>query len=257
MLATLPRAAGGAWFLAALALAPAGGARAAGGTLSDQAVTLNFPSNHWSAGPDAHLVGVDASGDPLFQMGLWYRVQGGTREYAMPVPDSEVYDGGRAYAVWDDLAGTGFKVAASTWLIDGEGPSGCVVTTVSVQNNANVARDFAMFFYLDADLAATASGDSATLVNERFIEAFDGTSRLAYRFRGGRYQVAAHPALRNLLNDTLVTDLDFSGLPAGPGDLAIAFEAGPTPIPAGGSRSFGPVSACFNPPRRHVKGDMD
>ncbi len=257
MLATLPRDAGRAWLLAALVLAPAGAARATGGALTDQALTLSFPANHWSGGPDAHLTGVDAAGDPVFQMGLWYRVEGGTREHPMAVPDSETYDGATASAVWNDLGGTGFGVVLRTRLIDGEGPSGCVITSATVQNNANVARQFTLFFYLDADLAATASGDSAVLVNQRFIEAFDGTSRLAYRFHAGRFQVAPHPALRDLLNDALVTDLDFSGLPSGPGDLAVAAQDGPRPIPAGNSRSFGPVSACFNPPHRHVKGDLD
>ena len=45
------------------ALGSAGQATAAGGTTTDQAVSLTYAATHWSASPAANLTGVDNAGD--------------------------------------------------------------------------------------------------------------------------------------------------------------------------------------------------
>ncbi len=246
------------WTATLVLFAAFGGLAAAGGTATDQAVSLTYSASHWGTGPGADLTGVDATGDAVYQLGIWYRAEGDTEEHPLPAPDTESYTGGAVDAVWNNLDGKGFAVEERTTVIDGEGPSGCFLTYVSVRNDNSTDKHFTTFQYLDPDLASSATGDSATSVGPRFVEFTDGASRLAYRAGAGtsHYQVAAYPALRNLLNDTSVTDLNDTGLPFGPGDVTVAYQFGPQLIPAGSSSILGMAAGCFNAPRRHVKGDF-
>ncbi len=234
-----------------------GAAAAAGGSATDQAVTLTYGATHWSSGPMADLTGVDATGDPVYQAGLWYRAEGDTREYPMPAPDSETYANGTVEAVWNNLDGKGFRVSELTYVYDGEGPSGGFVSIVFVTNNNAAPRQFTLFHYLDPDLAGTASGDSGTLVSPHFLELSDGASHVAYRAAwSSHYQVTAFSTLRDLLDDAAVTNLADTGLPFGPGDASAAFQHETGSLPAGSGIFLGPISVFFNAPRRHVKGDV-
>lgn len=237
-------------------LAYGGFLAAAGGTATDQAVSLTYSVTHWSEDPAADLVGVDGTGDPLFQSGFWYRVSGDTREYPLPPPDSEVYANGQILAFWTNLGGKGFEVMEFTVVEDREGPSGGFWTRLLVTNHNPVVTDFTLFHYLDVDLAASAAGDLGAMVAPGFLEFADTGSWLSYRApRSSLYQVAAYPALRALLNDSSVTTLSHSGLPFGPGDVTAAFQFGPVGMGPAEIFDLGWVSAWFNPARRRVKGD--
>ncbi len=244
---------GAVWLLG---LAVSGSAAAAGGTATDQAVSLTYIDTHWRPLPTADLLGVDAAGDPVVHVGFWYRVEGDTREFSMPAPDSETYGNGVITAVWNDLDGKGFMVQEDTWVFDNEGPSGGFVTRLWAMNNNSTAKQFTVFHYLDADLAGTSSNDVGTLAESWLLKFSDGASRLSYRAFGPlHYQVADYPTLHTALRDALVTHLDDTGLPFGPGNATAAFEFGPYVVPAGGTLSPAMVSVFFNPARDHVKGD--
>ncbi len=240
------------------ALCSAGQAAAAGGTTTDQAVSLTYAATHWSAFPAADLTGVDSAGDPLYQSGFWYRVEGDTREYPLPQPDVEFYHlDGRVVARWNNLDGKGFAVEEETWVVDQEGPSGGFWTRLTITNNNPTTVSFTLFHYLDPNVAATASGDYGTQVATNFLEFTDGSSSLSYRRNaqaGGHYQVAAFPILRDLLNDDAITSLDDTGLPFGPGNVTAAIQFSTKFF---GSGATGPeeLSVFVNPPRRKVKGD--
>ncbi len=233
-------------------------AAAAGGTATDQAVNLTYPVTHWSAAPVANLVGVNASGDPLYQSGWWYRVSGDTREHPLPPPDSEDYSGGRILAGWSNVDGKGFALTELTFVVDGEGPSGGFWSTVGVHNDSASPLEVTLFHYLDGDLAGSADGDRGARLTPLFLEITEGASRLSYRAAGAsHYQISAHPELRDLLNDTALTTLSDTNWPFGPGDATAAFQFGPVTILPGGGSALGWVSAFFDPPRRHVKGDSN
>ena len=241
--------------LATTTLLVGGDAWGAGGTVTDQAVSLTLAATHWSAAPSADLVGVDATGDPLFHTGWWYRIGGDTRETHFSAPSSELYLPGQIEANWWNLAGRGFDVTEQILLLDGEGPSGGFVSRIAVENNNATAAEVTLFHYLDPDLAASATGDVATPLAPRFVEFVDGASLLAYRAdQPSHHQVGIGQALLGQLTDTAVTTLNDTSTPVGPGDATAAFQFGPVTLAPGQGRFFA-VSALFNMPRRHVKGD--
>ncbi len=240
----------------AVALATAGSAAAAGGTATDQAVSLTYSSTHWSSAPGADILGTDASGDQVHQTGFWYRAQGDTREHPLPPPDSETYSNGVVVAEWNNLDGKGFWVQEATTIFDNEGPSGGWESRIAVRNDNATPQTFALFHYVDVSLAATSTGDSGVLVTPRFLKFTDGASRASYRaFSATHFQVAPSPTLINQLNDAGLNDLGDTGLPFGPGDATAAFQFGPSTLPAGATYGLAHVSAFFNGPRDHVKGD--
>ena len=203
-----------AWaaFALCVGLGSSGSVAAVGGTATDQAVSLVYAISHWDGSPQADLTGVDASGDPLFHGGWWYRAEGDTREFPLPAPDSETYLSGEITAIWNNLDGKGFRVQETTYVLDSEGPSGGFQTVMHVQNNNVTAKQFTLFHYVDVDLAASASGDSGTFVNGSFLKFSDGASKASYRVSNpNHFKVASFPAISNLLNDAAVTDLDVQG----------------------------------------------
>ncbi len=228
---------------------------AAGGTVTDQAASLTFGATHWSTAPAVDLTGVDVTGDPLYHSGWWYRMAGDTRESPFTAPSSEVYFGGWILANWYNLDGRGFDVDEYVLLLDGEGPSGGFVSRVGVQNNNATAAEFTLFHYLDPDLAASANGDVATPLTPEFIEFVDGASLLAYRAdQPSHRQIGLGQAILGSLTDTAVTTLSDTSTPVGPGDATAAFQFGPFTVAPGQTRLFA-ITALFNSPRRHVKGD--
>ncbi len=66
------------WTATLVLFAAFGGLAAAGGTATDQAVSLTYSASHWGTGPGADLTGVDATGDAVYQLGIWYRAEGDT-----------------------------------------------------------------------------------------------------------------------------------------------------------------------------------
>ncbi len=258
------------WAIAVVAgLGSAGPLGAVGGTATDQAVSLTYTATHWGNQPAAHLTGVDAGGDVVWRSGWWYRLGSDSQEFALPAPDTETYADGRITATWNNLDFTDLRVVESTDVFDQEGPSGGFVSTLVVSNTGpNSLAGVTFFHYLDPDVGGTFASDQGTLLaggpTEAVIKLVDGASSMTYRARhlGGfavSYQVAnasVGGSLLSQLNDTSLTTLANAGLPFGPGDAEAANQFGPQTLGPGGSTSYG-VSAVFNAPRDHVKGDFD
>lgn len=231
----------------------------AGGTLTDQAVSLVYTSGHWSSAPNASLYGTETGVNPLFRSGWWYRVVGvDTREYPFPPPDSEVYGAdGRLVATWNNVDGKGFTARETTWVFDEEGPSGGFTSEVFVDWGTNPApHEIALFHLLDVDVAGSFAGDSAALRGPGYIKITDGSSTVRYRGYGGQphYLVAPYDNLyggdvKRRLNDALVDDFGDTGLPFGPGDVTAGMQFRAY-TPYGSAR----VSVGNNQARDYVRG---
>ncbi len=203
-------------------------AAAAGGTITDQAVSLVYTSGHWGAAPNAWLYGTEpGGGNPLFRSGWWYRVVGvDTREYPFPPPDTETYANGKLTATWNNVHGKGFYASETTWVFDQEGPSGGFHSEMYVSWGANPVHEIALFHLLDVDVAGSYANDSATLRGLNHIKITDGASIVRYRGTGWqrKYLVAPYDntyggAVKRRLNDDAVDNFENTGLPFGPGDF--------------------------------------
>lgn len=242
---------------------PAGAALAAG-AITDQAVTLTYPFGHWDGTPAANLVGTEltAGQDVLVQSGWWYRVEGDTREYPLPEPDSEVYADGKLTATWNNLDNKGFLVVESTYVLDGEGPSGGTLTFMTATNNALVTRYLTLFHYLDLELGGTPGNDTALQESSlafKFADELDPAARARLRVRGTSqllYRFAPAGEVRDLLNDADVDDLDSTGLPFPAGDVSVGFQFGDY-FTAGETARLAAVSLLSRQPGAHVKGAFD
>ncbi len=242
---------------ALLGLSCATSAAAAGGTATDQAVSLSYPPTHWGIGAGAGLAGVDAAGDPLSVAGWWYRAEGDAHEFPLPVPDTETYTDGTVHAVWNNLDNKGFQLEETTYVFDNEGPSGGFLSVMHATNNNASPRQFTLFHYVDLDLAGTTAGDTGEMLAPYTMRFADGTSHALYRFwpSASHFQVAAWPALNALLTDGTVTNLNDTGLPFAPGDVTAAFQEGPLSVQPG-SYLQGEAAFFVNLPADRVKGDL-
>jgi len=210
-------------------------AAAAGGTATDQAVSLTYAGTHWSIGQGVDLAGVDATGDPLVSTGWWYRAEGDAREFPLPAPDTETYTNGTIHAVWNNLDNKGFRVEETTYVFDNERPAGGFLSIVHATNNNAGPRQFALFHYVDLDLAASPAGDSGVRLSPYTMKFTDGASHAIYNYwpAANHSQVSAWPALNSLLSDSTATTLNDTGLPFGPGDVTAAFQSGPLALAPG------------------------
>src|SRR5262245_28694893 len=104
----------------ALLVLTAGAAWGVGGSVTDQAVTLTYGATHWSAHPAATFVGTETTPGLswLSEIGWWYRVDGDSHEYPLPVPDSETYVDGTIRAYWSNVDGMGFQLQEVTQIYD-------------------------------------------------------------------------------------------------------------------------------------------
>ncbi len=233
---------------------PAGAA----GTITDQAVSLTYSASHWGEAPSADLQGTEptASLDSLNQVGWFYRAQGETREHALPAPDQETYADGQLTAVWNDLDGKGFYVIEVTRVLDGEGPSGGLLSLLTVHNSNAEPRSFDLFHYANPNVAGTSGNDVAALLRTNYLQLGDGaepTARLRYRAPWAQhFKLGTAAAVRGLLVDSDVDDLDDTAVLFGPGDVGAAFQF-TLVIPANGSL-VAPVSLLSRQSRHYVKG---
>ena len=237
-------------------------------TLVDQAVTLHYPAAHWGAVPAADLTGTEpeAATDIVYNSGWWYRVEGDTREYPLPPPDSEELGAADYRASWGNLDGKNFSLTLEEHVFDHEGPSGGFWSNLWATNNGT-SRSLALFHYLDADAAGTAANDyGVPLTYGPYVEQTEvgGSSVVRYRatlpFSAFNTQVwremALFPGLRNRLNDAVVDDFATfpSPLPVGPGDVSAACEFKTIQDLQPGQGIQGSVTVYSNMPSRYVKG---
>jgi hypothetical protein len=210
----------------------AGVASAAGGSATDLAVSYTLPADHWTWAAPADLTGAGATPaeDPITAAGWWYRVTGtDTFEHHLPPPTSETYSGWNANLTHVGVGPRGFQASEFITVYDNDRPSGTLRDTLCIFNTDSAPLEIALFHYLDADADGTPAGDSAALIQPGYLLQTDGPGdELHYRApnpAGWAVRPATGPgSLLSLLNDGSVTQLDNSGAPAGPANLAAAYQ---------------------------------
>lgn len=239
----------------------AGPLGAAGGTIQDQAVSLEYPAVHWSSVAAANLLGTYSSptSDPLSASGYWYRVIGvDTREHPLPAPDSESYAGGsHMSAQWTNLDGKGLHVEELTYVYDNERPSGTFTSELRFTNLTSSPISVEVFHYLDVDVLGNPDDDTVKSLTPTYLR-FSDLSGTAIRYRApgaAAFRVGAYPSVRDALNDSGITTFAGSGAPFGPGNATAAYQWQAT-IEPGQVRSIGSVSVSVRAPVDYVKGDL-
>ena len=221
---------------------PVAPALAVGGTIQDG--NVRFDRVAYGATPSVNLTGVTSNPgqDQLYEAGWWYRVAGDSLERPFPDPDLEDYSQGFAStATWINLKNRGQFSAiegASVFdshLLTGGNPSGLVSFSLLVTNLGSSPLSLELFHYADFDLDGPPN-DSASL-SERSLELaidladaggvigqYAALTSSDVPLGQIHFQVGPYSDIRDLLDDTAVTQLGDTGLPFGPGDFTGAVQ---------------------------------
>jgi len=221
---------------------------AQGGTIADPPVVFTRPVACFDGTPAARFTGVSAHPmeNQLFEMGWWYRIGADEAETFLPVPTGELYIGDTSTITWDDLGG--FRAVEKAVVVDGGGPSGQVVFTLTFTNlSSTTPLSINVFNMTDVDLGGTSDGDRAELLNpnDRIRFTDEGGDDVAEYAAAGAEAFLVRPYdgtnmtdVAGELNDADLDDFDDSGVPFGPGDVSAGFQWPTTVIPPSGSATF-------------------
>lgn len=198
----------------------------------------NAPSFETATGPtvDFRPEG-GATTDHMFGGWWYYRVSGDTRERPFGIytnsaggalAGSSTYAGNTATYNWsetDSAAVVRFNAVYTSVLTDGPTPgSATLANTFSITNPGSVPLVISLFNYADFDVNASAGGDAAT-GNINSMTITEGSTSIVFSAsNASAFQVAAFAAIRDLLLNANVDNLDNSGLPFGPGDFTGAYQ---------------------------------
>ena len=231
--------------LASLVFATAAGAGVVTGTIVDGDVS--FARTSFGGAPAADLKGVatNANDDFVYRAGWWFRKAGDGLETSLPNPTSALYGGNASTLQWSSLSGGDISVSEHSEVYDAglpgvPGDGGYVYQALTVHNESAVTISITIFHYLDIDVQPASGDDNADLVEfPKLIEVYDSPIVASYRAKtlGALHQVAAHPALLNLLNDGGTTTLNGTGTPAVAIDFTAAYSWS-VGIPAGEERTY-------------------
>jgi hypothetical protein len=209
-------------FLAAAAFGQAG----TGGSISHNNAMFtqgDAPTAITSAGPLADFR-IGGAGNPnhLFQTWWWFRVQGDNREIPLTNASNPSWSGSTGSLEYNALQATHGSMI-QTYRVVGFGSGGALLEGLTIINTTSQTLRWDVFHYLDADMGGSASGDSAMQIGANHMQIADGMWSATYE-GSGRYQVGGFPAIRNLLTNTQIDNLDGTGLPFGPGDFSGAWQ---------------------------------
>lgn len=207
----------------------------------------NAPTFETSTGPtvDFRPEG-GATTDHMFGGWWYYRVSGDTRERPFGIytnsaggalAGSSTYAGNTATYNWtetDSAAVVRFNAVYTSVLTDGLTPGSATLTnTFSITNPGSVPLVITLFNYADFDVNASAGGDSAT-GNINSMTITEGSTSIVFSAsNASAFQVAAFAAVRDLLLNANVDNLNNTGLPFGPGDFTGAYQWNLTVQPGG------------------------
>ncbi|MFO0839763.1 MAG: hypothetical protein U1D55_14730 [Phycisphaerae bacterium] len=159
--------------------------------------------------------------DVLFQHWLWYRIVGvGTAEarFTWP-PPSQNYTGNLATLSWTGL-GSSFDAIWTLRVRDGLNVGEATLSeSLSLTNTTGSPLQLAVFNYADFDVYGTsgAASDDVSLAAPGRLRFEDQTPNRFCEFSCASavaYQVSPFATLRTALDDTSVTDLNNTGVPA-------------------------------------------
>jgi hypothetical protein len=167
----------------------------------------------------------------LYESGWSWRINGvDTREFAFSSAGAVEAGNGTALGTrtWASLASGAFSAVQTIALTDG-GVAGqaIAVHTMTVTNLGGSPLDISLFNYTDFDVSATAGGDSGVWLDQPndIMKITDGANFAEYRgVDADAYQVTAFATLRGLLTNTVINNLNNTGLPFGPGDFTGGFQ---------------------------------
>jgi len=217
------------------------------GTISDPPVSFTRKVASFDASPATELIGVSNSMDAdVAETGWWYRVAGDAAEKFFPTPNLQNYNGDTSTLTWSNVDGRGFRAVETAVVVDGGGPSGQVLFSLTLTNlSATTPLGIAVFNMTDVDLGDPPDGDTAQLLaaNDRIGITRD-TDTAEYGAQGADaflvlpYDTTGQNDVAGRLSDGDVDDFDNSGLPFGPGDVTAGFQWTTTVIPPSGSAVF-------------------
>jgi hypothetical protein len=227
-----------------------------GGTISHNNATYtqgDVPTLLTSSGPNGEFR-VGGAGNPnhYFQSWWWLRQDGvHTREIALNSASNASWSGNQGII---DYASPTMPIV-QTYQVIGFGSGGALIESLTITNTTGQAISASIFHYLDLDLNATSTGDSAVLNGPNSIRVFDGPWIANYE-GSGTYAVGPFPDVRGLLTNTGIDNFTNTGLPFGPADWtggwqwsfslqpseSITLTASVTIIPAPGALAL--LGAC-------------
>lgn len=197
------------------------------GSVTDGAVTYEYLTFGGTDAANTNFTGA-SGGDDLFENWWFFRLPGDTREFPFPDPDSAIYSGDTVTFTWANVSGRGFSAELVETVSDGGGPSGSVLSTMTITELSNTPLNIDVFAFADIDIGGSFGGDSATLTGTDFMSLTDGADTGEYRAGGPDAAQAVSfddPAgLDAILSDDALDDLDNSGFPFGPADFTGAFQ---------------------------------
>jgi len=200
------------------------------GSVIDGAITYGYNSFGAIDAAGTDFIGA-SEGDDLFESWWYYRLDGDTNESPFPDPDTADYSANTITLTWNDVDGRGFSAQLIEEIFDGSGPSGALLSTITLTNNIGSFLSIDIFHFADIDLRGSFDDDSAIISDTGFIRLTDvGTTG---EYRAGRpdaVQALAFPGLDPILSDGAVDDLDGSGFPFGPDDFTGAFQWNDLPL---------------------------
>jgi hypothetical protein len=221
-----------AWVLVgALAFGPSA---AIAQTITDGDSTFTLPAANTTGatvrtgntgGTGAILIAGGDTTDQLFQQWWWFRAAGGTREFALSNRTANSATGNTLRLDYSEPEG--FRAVLTYVLTDGANSpaSANIAAELEIFNVTAATLNLAVFCYLDFDLEG-AAGDSAQLLEPGRMGISDAGG-FAGQFLGvnaNAYQVTTWDALRVLLANGTITDLNNTGLPFVNDDFTGGFQ---------------------------------
>lgn len=202
-----------------LALSP--GAAYAQGSISQNGASYQFLSSSFNTppnSPDGWRVNAMFGGaDQLFASWFWYRAGGDSREWVLPLPSSQQYNGNQAILQWSDVGGRGlFSLVMRVTIESADGAAGLVRYELDASNISGLPLELNLFHYIDIDAGGTSTGDQAKLDNPGLVQIEDastGAFAFFYGAAANTWQASPFSQIRTLLLNSGLDNLNNSGLP--------------------------------------------
>lgn len=163
--------------------------------------------------------------DHTYTNWFWFRANDDTSETVFPPPSTSDFSGNVATLTWTDIAERGLADVVATYTItENDATSASVAISVAVTNTSGAELTFSVFGYNDFDVDDEADENSAALDGSSIVITGPASTVTVTGTDADAYQVGDYEDLEILLEDDMATTLDNSGLPFGPGDLAVLYS---------------------------------
>lgn len=219
--------------LAGMAIASSAAAQNTGAILTDGTATYRIggagmvinTAPTTTSSPTMDLLLVGGGPDSVFNDWWWFRGVNDTREFAIANATSRTLVGGNGVVYGYNVAGLDGELSYT--MTQPVANSARVDQRWVLRNNTSAPIKVDMFHYIDFDLnGATSNTASLTTPNNRMLveHVASGTTADWWGVGAHSYQVTSFATLRGLLTNTVVNNLNNTGLPFGPGDYTGAYQ---------------------------------